>query len=90
MKEFWIYTALRIGLLVGAFGIVFGIWFLFDDTVNVLLVLIISAFLSSIASLVFLDNQRRAFAVRVENRAGKMTEKVSEKYDEMRSKEDQD
>ena len=69
-----------------AFGIVFGVWFLVDDTVNVLVVIIVAFLLSGVASLVFLDQQRNAFAQRVERRAGR----ISEKYDEMRAKEDQD
>ena len=86
MKEFWIYTALRVGLFVGAFCIVFGVWFLVDDSVNVLLVLIIAFLLSGFASYVVLERQRSALAVKVEDRAGR----ISEKYEEMRAKEDLD
>lgn len=86
VKEFWIYTAMRLGLFIGAFGIVFGAWFLVDDTVNVLVVIIVAFLLSGVASLVFLDRQRNAFAQKVEGRAGR----ISDKYEEMRSKEDQD
>ncbi|GAA4814237.1 hypothetical protein GCM10025786_19280 [Nocardioides caeni] len=87
VKEFWIYTALRLGLFVGAFCIVFGIWFLIDDeSVNLFIVMIVAFLLSGVASLIFLDQQRNAFAQRVERRAGR----ISEKYDEMRAKEDRD
>ncbi len=86
VKEFWIYTALRVGLFLGAFCIVFGVWFLVADSVNMLLVVIIAFLVSGFASYVLLERQRNAFAVRVEDRAGRITEK----YEEMRSKEDED
>lgn len=86
MKEFWIYTALRAGLFVGAFCLVGGVWLLVADTVNVLWVIVIAFLISGIASYVLLERQRSAFALRVENRAGRMTQK----YEEMRSKEDED
>lgn len=86
MKEFWIYTALRVGLFVGAFCIVFGVWFLVADSVNVLFVVVIAFLVSGVASYVLLERQRSAFAARVERRAGRITEK----YEEMRSKEDED
>lgn len=86
MKEFWVYTAMRIGLFVGAFLIVFGIWFLVADSVNVLVAIIIAFLVSGAGSYVLLERQRNAFAQRVEGRAGR----ISEKYEEMRAKEDDD
>ena len=86
VKEFWIYTALRLGLFVGAFCIVFGLWFLVADTVNVLLVIVVAFLVSGIASYLLLERQRNAFAVKVEGRAGRITDK----YEEMRTKEDED
>lgn len=86
VKEFWIYTALRVGLFVGAFCIVFGVWFLVADSVNVLWVIVIAFLVSGAASYVLLERQRSAFAVKVEDRAGRITEK----YEEMRAKEDED
>lgn len=84
MKEFWIYAALRVGLFVGAFCIVFGAWFMIDENVNLLLVLVLAFLASGLASYVVLARQRNALAVKVEQRAGRMTEK----YEEVRSKED--
>lgn len=84
MKEFWIYTAMRLGLFIGAFCIVFGIWILVSDTVNLLVVVVIAFILSGVGSYVLLERQRSAFAARVEARAGRM----SEKFEEMRGKED--
>jgi hypothetical protein len=84
VKEFWIYTALRAGLFVGAFCVVGGVWLLLADTVNVLWVIVIAFLISGVASYVLLERQRSAFAAKVEGRAGRITEK----YEEMRSKED--
>ena len=86
MKEFWIYTALRLGLFVGAFLIVFGVWFLVDDSVPVLWVLVAAFVISGVLSLVLLDKQRAAFAQKVEARA----RPIEAKFDEMKSKEDRD
>ena len=86
MKEFWVYTALRIGLFVGAFCLVFAVWFLVDETVPLLWVTVIAFLISGLVAFVVLDRQRSAFAQRVEARAGRM----SRRYEEMRSKEDQD
>lgn len=86
MREFWIYTALRLGLFVGAFAIVFGVWFLAADEVPVVWVIVVAFLISGVASFVLLNDQRTAFAQKVEKRAGK----VSERYEAARSKEDQD
>lgn len=86
MKEFWVYTALRLGLFVGSFAIVFGVWFLLADSVTVLWVIVIAFVISGIGSYFLLERQREAFAVKVEGRAGK----VAEKLEEQRSKEDTD
>lgn len=86
MKEFWIYTALRVGLFVGAFCIVFGVWFLVADSVNVLWVFVIAFLVSGLASYVLLERQRNALGVHVEERA----KRISSKYEEMRAKEDDD
>ncbi len=84
MKEFWIYTLMRLGLFVGAFCIVFGIWLLVADSVDLLWVIVIAFLLSGIASFVLLQRQRNAFAQKVEGRAGR----INEKYEEMRARED--
>ncbi|MEQ6902407.1 DUF4229 domain-containing protein [Nocardioides sp. YIM 152588] len=86
MKEFWIYTALRMGLFLGAFAIVFGVWFLAADSVPVLWVIVVAFLISGVASFLLLNDQRTAFASKVEARAGK----VSERYEAARSKEDLD
>ncbi|KRA30062.1 MULTISPECIES: DUF4229 domain-containing protein [unclassified Nocardioides] len=84
MKEFWIYTGLRVGLFIAAFCTIFGVWFLVADSVNVLLVVVFAFLVSGIASYVLLAPQRNAFAHRVEGRA----DRIVEKFDEMKAKED--
>lgn len=86
MKEFWIYTGLRLLVFVGSFLVVLGIYDLVasSDSVNILVVLVLSFVLSGAASYVLLKRQRVAFAQRVEARAGRITER----YEEMRARED--
>ncbi len=85
MKEFWVYTLLRLGLFIGSFAIVFGIWFIFDD-VPVLWVVVIAFIVSGVGSYFILERQREEFAAKVETRAAK----ASQKLEEQRSKEDAD
>ncbi len=86
MKEFWIYTALRIGLFLGAVFLVGGLWLAIAGSVNALMVIVIAFLVSGVASYVLLERQRSAFAVKVEGRAGRM----SQRFEEMRAKEDDD
>ena len=86
MKEFVIYTALRIGLFVASLAIVVGVWMLLADTVPILWPIVISFVVSGLASYFLLNRQRAAFARRVEHRA----ERMQERFEEMRSKEDVD
>lgn len=86
MKEFAVYTALRLGLLASTFLGVFGVWALFSDEVPVIWVLLIAAVLSSVLSIKFLAGPRERLALKVEERA----QRASAKFEEMRSKEDLD
>ncbi|HET7735638.1 MAG TPA: DUF4229 domain-containing protein [Nocardioidaceae bacterium] len=86
MKEFAVYTALRLGLLASTFLGVFGVWAIFSDEVPVIWVLLIAAVLSSVLSIKFLAGPRDRLALKVEQRA----QRASAKFEEMRSKEDQD
>ncbi len=85
MKEFWIYTLLRLGLFIGSFAIVFGIWFIFGD-VPVIWVVLIAFVVSGVGSYYILERQREAFAAKVESRAAR----AAQKFEEQRSKEDAD
>lgn len=87
MKEFVVYTALRLVLLLAAFGMIAGIWSIFTDGRPHLFWSLILAFLvSGVASYYFLDRQREAFAKRVEGRAAK----ASDALERHRAKEDTD
>jgi uncharacterized membrane protein len=84
VKEFWIYTVMRLALFVGSLGIVIGAWFLIDDEVPILWAVVIAFLLSGVGSYFLLDRPREALARRVQERADRMASKV----EEMRSKED--
>ncbi len=86
MKEFVVYTAMRIGLFVASLFLVFGVWMLVSDQVPVLWAVVISFVLSGVASYFLLNRQREAFARRVERRA----ERMQERYEQAKSKEDVD
>lgn len=87
MKEFWIYTAMRVGLFIGAFGILWGVsYVLFEDPMHPFWVALVAFIVSGVASYFLLEGQRDAFAARVEARA----KKASDKLEEHRSKEDDD
>ena len=86
MKEFVVYTALRLGLFAASLVVVVGVWMLLADTVPILWPLVISLVMSGVASYFLLNRQREAFARRVERRA----ERMQERFEEMKSREDVD
>ena len=86
VKEFVIYTALRLGLFVASLVVVVGVWMLLADSVPILWPVVISFVVSGLASYFLLNRQREAFARRVERRA----ERMQERFEEMKSREDAD
>jgi small-conductance mechanosensitive channel len=86
VKEFVVYTAMRIGLFVASLFVVFGIWMRISDQVPVLWAVVIALVLSGVASYFLLRRQREAFARRVERRA----ERMQERFEQSKSKEDVD
>lgn len=82
MKEFAVYTGMRILVFVATFVIVAGIWVAASGNLNWFYALLISFVVSGIASYTLLNRQRQAFAGRVEQRA-------SRTVDAMRAKEDE-
>jgi Protein of unknown function (DUF4229) len=86
VKEFWIYTAMRLALFAATAAVVFGIWLAVAGSANVMWVLIIALVVSGIASYLLLARQRAALAQHVDERA----RRASTKFDEMRAKEDVD
>ena len=86
MKEFWIYTGLRVLLFVATLAVVFGVWLLLSDEVPVVWAVVVAFAISGLASYFLLERSRQAFAQKVEGRA----ERVSAAFEAQRSKEDVD
>lgn len=87
MKEFVVYTVMRIVLFMASFGIVVGIMALaFDGRYNLFWAIILAFLISGVASYFILNRQREAFARRVEARAAK----ASAAFEERKAREDQD
>jgi hypothetical protein len=86
VKEFWVYTGLRILLFFASLAIVVGVWFLVAGQAPIFWAVIIAFLMSGVGSYFLLNRPRAAFAQRVETRAERMTAKI----DEMRAKEDAD
>ena len=88
MKEFIVYTGLRILLFIAMVALVVGVWALLDGDgrINLLWPVVIAFALSGVASYFLLNRQRDAFARRVEERAARATAA----FEERRAREDQD
>ena len=79
MKEFVVYTALRIVLFLASFGVVVGLMALaFGGRYNLFWAVISAFLISGVGSYFILNRQREAFARRVEERAGRATAKIEE------------
>ena len=85
MKDFLVYTVARIGLLVASFLVIGGIFRAFGWG-NLLVVLILAAVVSAVASYYLLQGPRARFAARVDSRASR----VAQRFEEFRAKEDGD
>lgn len=88
MKEFLVYTGMRILLFIGMVGLVLGVWSLLDDDgrINLLWPLVVAFALSGVASYFLLNRQRDAFARKVEERASR----ASAAFEERRAREDRE
>jgi hypothetical protein len=86
VKEFVVYTGLRLLMFAASFGIVLGIWLAVSDSVPVMWVLVIALVISGIASYFVLDRQREKFARRVDERARRATAA----FDALKAREDAD
>jgi uncharacterized membrane protein len=86
VKEFWIYTGLRLLLFVATLAVVFGVWLLLADQVPLLWAVVIAFALSGVASYFVLDRSREALARRVQARA----DRASAALEARRAKEDVD
>ena len=87
MKEFVVYTVMRIVLFLASFGVVVGVMALaLDGRYNLFWAVILAFLISGIASYFVLDRQREAFARRVEARASR----ASAAFEERKAREDRD
>ena len=84
MKEFVVYTLLRVVLLAGTFAIVAGIWAAFAGSVDLVWTVVIAMVISGLLSYRVLNAPRAAFAARVEERAARTVSA----FEEMKAKED--
>jgi uncharacterized membrane protein len=85
VKEFVVYTALRVVLFLASFGVIAGIMALiFDGQLNLFWAVILAFVVSGIASYFVLNRQREAFARRVEQRASK----AAAAFEERKARED--
>jgi len=86
VKEFVVYTLLRLLLFVTTFAVFAGLWWLIFGERGVLLVPFLAAIVvSSLLSLGLLAPQRERFAAVVQARA----ERATRKFEEIKSREDQ-
>ncbi|MGZ4445547.1 MAG: DUF4229 domain-containing protein [Nocardioides sp.] len=83
MKEFVVYTALRLALFVACGALVAGVSLLVLGSVTPWTI-VVAFVLSGIASYFLLNRQREAFARRVDERARRATAR----FEEMRARED--
>ena len=87
VKEFVVYTVLRIVLFLASFGVVVGLMALFlDGQYNLFWAVVLAFLISGVGSFFILDRQREAFARRVETRAAK----ASAAFEERKAREDAD
>lgn len=86
MKEFVVYTLLRLVVLVATFAIVAGIWIAIAGNLNWLWTLVIAFIVSGLASYTLLNGQRAAFAARVDARA----HKAAAAFEALKAKEDEE
>ncbi|MFT4262353.1 MAG: DUF4229 domain-containing protein [Nocardioides sp.] len=82
MREFALYSLMRLAVFAATFAIVAGVWALVDDQgVPWLPVLIISAVVSMIISVPLLNRQRQEFAAKVGARAEAALERARSRED---------
>ena len=88
VKEFVVYTLARVGLFVASYAVIAGVYMLVrgTDQVPILWPFLAAAVISAVASYYLLQGPRQRFAARVDARARAATAR----FDEARSREDQD
>jgi uncharacterized membrane protein len=86
VREFWVYTVLRLALFVASAAVIFGVWLAVAGSASIMWVLVIALVVSGLGSYFLLGRQRAALAHHVDQRARRATEK----FEELRAKEDAD
>jgi uncharacterized membrane protein YfcA len=86
VKEFVIYTGLRLLMFAATFGIIIGVWLLVGDQANIFVAVIVAFVVSGVGSYFLLNRPREALAQRVEVRA----ERATKAFEELKAKEDAD
>jgi hypothetical protein len=88
VKEFLVYTAARLLVFVACYALVVGGYVLVDrdGPIPVLWPLLVAAVLSAVVSAYLLRGMRERFAAQVQGRA----ERMSQRFEEMKAKEDTD
>ena len=87
MKEFVVYTALRLLLFVVTLAVFAGVWILAYGSDGVLMVPFFAALIvSALLSMKLLAPQRARFAAVVQARA----ERATQRFEEIKSREDAD
>lgn len=84
VKEFVVYTLMRLALFAGTLGVVVGLWSVLADEVWLPGALVTAFVISGVGSLVLLNRPREAFAQRVQERADKATKA----FEQVRARED--
>ena len=84
MKEFVVYTGLRLLMFVATFGIIVGVWLLVADKANIFVAVVVAFIVSGVGSYFLLNRPREALAKRVEVRA----ERATKAFEERKAKED--
>jgi Protein of unknown function (DUF4229) len=86
VKQFWVYTVLRVLFFLAAAAVVFGIWLAVAGSAPLMWVSVIALVISGVASYFLLGRQRAALAQRVDDRA----RRASAKFEELKAREDVD
>jgi uncharacterized membrane protein YfcA len=86
VKEFVVYTGLRLLLFAATFGVVVGVWLMVADRANLLVAVVLGFVVSGVGSYFLLDRQREALARRVELRA----ERAAAAFEQRKAREDVD
>jgi mannitol-specific phosphotransferase system IIBC component len=87
VKEFVVYTVMRVLLFAASFGVIAGIWAALNDgEVHIFWAVILAFLVSGVVSWFILNRQREAFAHKVADRASK----ASAAFEAHKAKEDDD